>query len=143
VLLGIDASSGELILTNGGHPPPLWYQARRQRWRLLQEAIPHTENELADLPLGAIPGTDYHQIVARLEPGDLVLAYSDGLSDVRNPGGELLQPEGLLELARRGRMGSPAAVGRDLLRAVDHYRGGASRTDDETLMVFERLAAAA
>lgn len=133
--------TGRLVFSNAGHPPPLWYRAREKNWERLVETTPHRETEVADLPLGVIPGTDYHQVVVRLEPGDLVVLYSDGLSEARNPQGGLLGEEGLLERARRLPVDSPAAAGEALVAAVGEFRQGVPVRDDETLVVLQRLPA--
>lgn len=141
LLLGVARATGELVFTNGGHPSPLWYRAARQMWTLLEEGAPDGDRGIADLPLGLIPGTDYHQFAARLEPGDLVLIYSDALSEARNPAGEMLQPQGLLRLAQQVPVDSPAAAGQALLQVVEKFRAGRPLSDDQTVVALQRLAA--
>lgn len=140
VFLGIYGQTGQLVLTNGGHPPPLWYRAASKEWTLLQEPASQAEIEAADLPLGVIPGTNYRQLAVRLEPGDLVFLYSDALSDIRNRGGQLLRPEGLLELARPLPVDSPATAGKALLAGVQRFAGG-QINDDRTLITVQRVTA--
>lgn len=139
-LLGVYRSTGELILTNGGHPFPLWYRATRKMWTLLVEAPPDAETEIADLPLGVISGTNYRQLAVRLDPGDLVLVYSDALSEARNPAGQMLQPHGLLGLAWDLPVDSPVGAGKALLAAVEKFRAGRPVNDDQTLVALQRLA---
>ena len=141
LLLGVSRGTGELVFTNGGHPSPLWHRAARRMWTLLEEAAPDTGTAIADLPLGLIPGTHYHQFVARLDPGDLVLIYTDALSEARNPAGEMLQPQGLLRLAQQLPVDSPAAAGQGLLKAVEQFRAGRPISDDQTVVALQRLAA--
>ena len=80
------AASGELLFTNAGHLPPLWRRAALRRWTFLQDATPYAK-EIADLPLGMIPGTAYRQTGVQLEPGDIVLLYTDGVSEAYNSQG--------------------------------------------------------
>lgn len=141
LLLGVSRGNGELVFTNGGHPSPLWYRAAPRMWTLLEEALPDTGAAVANLPLGLIPGTHYHQFLARLDPGDLVLIYTDALSEARNPAGEMLQPQGLLRLAQRLPVDSPAAAGQALLHAVETFRAGRPLHDDQTVVALKRLAA--
>lgn len=141
LLLGVYRATGELVFTNAGHPSPLWYRAARRMWTLLEEAAPEAEATIADLPLGLIPGTHYHQFAARLEPGDLVLVYSDALSEARNPAGEMLQPQGLLRLAQQLPVDSPAAAGQALLKAVEQFRARRPVQDDQTVVALQKLAA--
>lgn len=141
VLVGLHAPSGQMVLTNGGHPPPLWYRAPENQWLLLEEDAASDGCVVSGLPLGVIPGTDYHQTAVQLQANDLVLLYSDGLLEARNPAGALLNKEGLLELARALPTGSPVAAGRALLAAVAGYRCGTPAQDDETVVALRRLVA--
>lgn len=141
VLLGVYGRSGELVLTNGGHPPPLRYRRATRQWGLLKEDATVDHTGLEDLPLGIIAGTSYHQLSLRLEPGDLVLIHSDALSEARNRAGALLTSEGLLRLASALPVDSPRAAGEALLEVVKNYREGQPALDDVTLLVLQRLPA--
>jgi sigma-B regulation protein RsbU (phosphoserine phosphatase) len=140
VLLGYLRASGDLLFTNGGHPPPLRYHAGAKRWEYLVENRPADEDFLSNLPLGVIPGTDYRQIAVRLEPGDLVLVYSDAVLEAVNAAGEMLGEEGLLRLAQALPADAPAATGRALLEAVRRFCGCAQPKDDQTVVVLQRPA---
>ncbi len=140
-LLGIYRRTGQLVLTSGGHPWPLWYRAKPKMWTMLAEGIPETRAATTDLPLGVIPGTNYRQLAARLDPGDLVLLYSDAFSETRSPQGELLGPPGLLRLAQDFPVESPEAAGRALLDAVERHRREQPRQDDQTVVALQRLTA--
>lgn len=139
VLVGLHAPSGQLVLTNGGHPPPLWYHSQARQWELLNNTCATCTEPLLDLPLGIIPGTQYHQSLVQLEPGDLLILYSDGLPEAKDLSGRLLTEEGLLKLAGRLPTDSPAAAGRGLVAAVEAYREG-DASDDQTVVTLQRLA---
>src|SRR5215469_16059615 len=83
LLLGHYVDTGELVFTNAGHLPPLWYHSTVQEWTFLQEETPHSK-EIADLPLGIISGTSYRQIAVQLEAGDVLLLYTDGIIESFN-----------------------------------------------------------
>jgi sigma-B regulation protein RsbU (phosphoserine phosphatase) len=142
VLVGLHAPSGQLVLTNGGHPLPLWFHNRTREWELLSSACATCAEPLLDLPLGVIPGTQYHQSLVQLEPGDLLILYSDGIEEARNPAGAMLGEAGLLQLAARLPTDSAATAGRTLLAAVADYREGAAVNDDETVVTLQRVALA-
>jgi sigma-B regulation protein RsbU (phosphoserine phosphatase) len=142
VLVGLHAPSGQLVLTNGGHPPPLWFHHASGQWELLSSACATCTEPLLDLPLGIIPGTDYHQSLVQLEPGDLLILYSDGVAEAQNPDGAMLGEPGLLKLATSLPTGSAAAAGQALLAAVAAYRDGTAVNDDETVVTLQRLALA-
>jgi sigma-B regulation protein RsbU (phosphoserine phosphatase) len=137
VLLGHYVETGEILFTNAGHPPPLWYRSAAREWTLLQNETPYSK-EIADLPLGLILGTAYTQAAVQLEPGDLLLLYTDGIIESPNDRGEELGLEGLLEMARGLPGGSASGAGAALLEAVKRFRGQAAAKDDETVVALHR-----
>ena len=137
VLLGHYVDTGEMLFTNAGHLPPLWYRSAAREWSLLQEETPYSK-DLADLPLGIISGTAYTQAAVQLEPGDLLLLYTDGIIESRNDRGEPLELDGLLEMSRGLRGESASEIGTALVEAVARFRGSAVATDDETVVALYR-----
>lgn len=132
--------SGELLFTNAGHVPPLWYRAGAREWTLLSQSTPLSK-EIVDLPLGLIAGTSYSQTAVQLEPGDLLLLYTDGVSEAYDESGTQLGLERLLSMARNLPTDSAVAAGEGLLAAVARFRGTAPTADDETVLVLQRPAA--
>jgi len=131
------SDSGELLFTNAGQVPPLWYRAAAREWNLLLDSTPLSK-EIVDLPLGLIAGTSYRQTAVQLEPRDLLLVFTDGISESWDASGAQLGLDGLLSAARNLPTESPVAAGRGLLEAVARFRGTAPQTDDETVLAFER-----
>src|SRR5260370_30568343 len=87
VVLGFYSGTGELLFTNAGHLPLLWHHAESGVWDWLGERTPHAK-AVADLPLGLISGTAYAQTAVELSGGDLLLLYTDRITESRNEGGE-------------------------------------------------------
>jgi phosphoserine phosphatase RsbU/P len=137
VLLGHYVDTGEMQFTNAGHLPPLWYRSAVREWSFLQEETPYSK-EIADLPLGIISGTAYTQAAVQLEPGDLLMLYTDGIIESCNDHGEPLGLDGLLEMARGLRAESASEAGVALVEAVARFRGSAAATDDETVVAVYR-----
>jgi sigma-B regulation protein RsbU (phosphoserine phosphatase) len=135
-VLGFYRETGELLFSSAGHPPALWYRAREKAWEVLQDGIPY-EVEIGGLPLGMIPGTAYWQTGVRLGAGDTLLLYTDGITEARNPTGNELGQNGLLEMLRAVKPDSPARTCHDLLSAIQAFRGDEPRHDDETLLVLQ------
>lgn len=133
------SGSGELLFTNAGHVPPLWYRAGEKEWSLLSDATP-LQKEVVDLPLGIIAGTSYSQTAVQMEQGDLMLLYTDGISEAYDESGTQLGLERLLSVARTLPTDSAAAAGKGLLAAVARYRGSVPAADDETLLALQRHA---
>jgi len=111
-----------------------------REWTFLQDATPYSK-QIADLPLGLIPGTDYTQTAVQLEPNDLLLLYTDGINESWDERGEQLGLDGLLEIARGLPAGSASAAGQALVSAVAGFRGAAPAADDETVVALHRVPA--
>ena len=133
------SDSSELLFTNAGHVPPLWYRATVQDWSLLSDSTPLSK-EIVDLPLGLVAGTSYTQTAIQLEPGDLLLLYTDGISEACDESGTQLGLERLLSIARNLPTESAVAAGKELMAAVSRFRGTAPIADDETVVALQRPA---
>jgi sigma-B regulation protein RsbU (phosphoserine phosphatase) len=129
--------SGELLFTNAGHQPPLWYRAAAREWIFLADSTPYSK-EILDLPLGMIAGTAYSQTAVQLEAGDLLLLYTDGINESVDASGEQLGLERLLSVAQGLPVESAAAAGKGLLSAIERFRGSVPPVDDETVVALER-----
>ena len=87
---------GHMSICNAGHPPPLLYRAATNQW----EAVRNTSlRGVSNLPLGIVENSGYVGHRLTLEPGDLLLGYSDCLIEATDVDGEMLQVEGLLKMA--------------------------------------------
>ncbi|HVE46021.1 MAG TPA: GAF domain-containing SpoIIE family protein phosphatase [Acidimicrobiales bacterium] len=129
-LASLDLSSGQLCWINAGHPPPM---VIRQGHRV---DLPHE----VFLPIGlsAVDPTAVPQMTeAFLEPGDLVLFFTDGVVEARSPDGEQFGRERLGDLMERAAAAAqkPAETMRLLGHAVlDHQNG--MLQDDATLLLL-------
>ena len=128
---------GRLAFSNAGHLPPLWYQAANRIWRWLEEVTAPQSKKVSGLPVGLIPGTVYVQTVVTLTPGDILVLYTDGITEAENPSGQDLGRERLLDWARLAPTDSPEATGKAIMQRLQSFRGDA-RLDDATLLVLRR-----
>jgi sigma-B regulation protein RsbU (phosphoserine phosphatase) len=142
VALGWHGRRGLLELTNAGHPPPCVFRAAEGDWGWLDG---HRQNEPGRVPVGAplglLAGVEYERRVVRPKEGDLLVLYSDGVSEAANPGGEELGRDGLMAMVRALDPSSAEAFGIHLTTALREFRGGTEPADDETIMVLQRIAA--
>ncbi|HEU0005470.1 MAG TPA: SpoIIE family protein phosphatase [Terriglobia bacterium] len=74
-------------------------------------------------PVGLIPGTDYRQTVVSLKPGDLLVLYTDGITEAENEAGQDLGRDRLLEWARQAPNGLTEGNGRSLAPAIAFVSG--------------------
>ena len=137
IILSFHRITGRLMFSNAGHLPPLWYHARQQTWGWLREDDDPLARKGWGLPIGLIPGTNYRQTVGTLEPSDLLVLYTDGVTEAENHAGESLDREQLLKWARETPSASPEALGWALLKRFESFQGRC-RSDDETLIVLQR-----
>jgi phosphoserine phosphatase RsbU/P len=138
VAVGWHSRRGLLVLTNAGHPPPLWYRAARQEWRWLEARRTSEGGRAADVPLGLLDDVDYDRTVVKLQSGDLVVLYSDGASEAMNPAGDELGRDGLVTIARGLDATSAEAFGAQLTAALGAFRAGDEPLDDQTIIVLRR-----
>ena len=135
IVLSFHRVLGRLAFSNAGHLPPLWYHAAQKAWGWLEEGT--EAKKVSGLPVGLIPGTDYSQTVMTLKPLDLLVLYTDGITEAGNETGHELGREQLLEWAREAPVTSPKLLGEALLQRMELFRGKV-RNDDETLLVLQR-----
>lgn len=95
------------------------------------------------LPLGAMAVGGYSQLEVELEHGDLVLGYSDGVTDARAPSGEFFGEERLLRVVAEaagpaGEELTAEALVATVLQAVETFVAGAPLYDDVTLVALGR-----
>ncbi len=124
-----DPHHRRLRYVNAGHNPPLLCHADG-RIELLEEG---------GLIIGMLPDVEYAVGSAELESGDLLLAYTDGITDARNSAGDLFEEERLRQLAleaARLRLGAEETA-RRVTDAVDAFAAGMPQADDITLLVLK------
>ena len=149
LILTYFAPTGHLIVCNAGHCRPLWYSTEQRTWQLLSpeevgecESLKHSKaryhfERLANLPLGILEPTDYEQFALRLRPGDLLVLYTDGITESEDVSGRQLGEEGLLELCRAASADRAAAVGEQSRPRWAARRGQAAAADDCSLIIVE------
>ncbi|MCC8190150.1 MAG: PP2C family protein-serine/threonine phosphatase, partial [Planctomycetes bacterium] len=125
----IDLPTGNCEYTIAGHPAPLWYH--------------HGQNcaEFVDAPretfIGMKAGIHFPVGTLRLQPGDTLLLYSDGVSEARNTGGEELEYAGALAaFCQHARADRCQTLIAGMEASVREFMGGLEQSDDITLLAF-------
>jgi phosphoserine phosphatase RsbU/P len=94
--------------------------------------------EKGGAPVGMFPDSTYEAGTVQLDPGDLVIAYTDGVTEAANPSGEEWGVQGLLQAARAGTTqcdGGAEDLVQFLFNAMDDFSAGC-QIDDATLAVL-------
>ncbi len=128
----LDVRAGELLYSLGGHPWPYLVRAGGQ-----VDALEGT-----GFLVGALDEATYETFRARLAPGDLLFLYTDGVTEARRPGGELLSNEGLEVLLRHGDRSSPEALVRGVVDGVRRFAAEVAPSDDLTALAVRRAGTA-
>lgn len=136
-------SNDQLSVCNAGHPRPLLYRADDRRWSILQGEEPDSRPGAVNLPLGLDEKTHYDQFTVSLGRDDLVVFYTDALTEAVDAQAQLLGESGFLEIAGRIDLTdlAPHEVGVRLRDAVAEFRGHRPPDDDLTLIVLRHTAA--
>jgi phosphoserine phosphatase RsbU/P len=129
LFLGLfDPRTGELEYVNAGQTPPLLLRASGAVEKLSTGGI----------ALAMFEQSTYQSGHTRLEAGDALVMYSDGITEAEGPDGQMFEEFGL-EAAVRATPGVAAGVlGRAVFAAVDHHRQGERLADDLTVLVLSR-----
>jgi serine phosphatase RsbU (regulator of sigma subunit) len=127
-LAQIDCHLGEMVYCNAGHFPPMLLRADGRIESL----------ETGGPLLGAIEGADFQCGELTLEPGDTLVAYSDGVLESCDPSGEEFGSERLSVALAQARQQSAHATLMMLLAALQDFANGSPVRDDVSLTVIQR-----
>jgi sigma-B regulation protein RsbU (phosphoserine phosphatase) len=130
LLVMVDATTNRLSLVNAGHHCPLLRRGNG--------AIEEISDSDAGMPLGIDREETYRSTETTLGPGELLLMFTDGVTDAMSPSDSQFGVEGVRRTLA-STPGGPAQVGDGLLRAVRAHAGGRSQNDDIAMICFGRL----
>jgi phosphoserine phosphatase RsbU/P len=123
---GVDTSTRRLIYVNGGHVPPL----------LLRVGQPVRRLEVGGPVLGILPGASYHEDSVVLQPRDIVVCFSDGLSEAENAAGEVFDTQKIQSVVEANRNRSAREICDCLQQEASRFAGSSLR-DDLTICVLK------
>jgi len=130
----VDPATGDLVSVNAGHLPGFIRRANGDLDRLTDGGI----------ALGMFEQSRYTAQRTRLDPGDLLVLYSDGITEAEDPKGEPFDEAGLLALIR-AHADSPDLrdIAAAIIKAVEHHAQDVRFADDLTVLLARRPAAPA
>jgi phosphoserine phosphatase RsbU/P len=132
-----DRMTGEFNFAYAAHPRMLLWRNNESRRSPIGEG-------LTGLPIGFIAGKIYTEQSIKMDEGDVVLAFSDGVTEAFSPTHEQLGPEDILSLAEETIAEIPSPISLDLLSVtlidkIERFHGMRDLDDDLTLLALRRL----
>lgn len=112
------APTRSFALCNTGHPPPFLFRVKRQEWSVLKRQPAAALNN-SNVPDGIVDADEYQYFEERLETGDMVLCYSNSLTECRDANNQYLGVEGLRERVISCGVSNPADIAYHL---TEHIR---------------------
>jgi len=133
MFFGILDDAGHLEYINAGHPSPF----------LIRRGVAEDVFTEGSYPVGLVPEAEYTAVGLKLEPGDTLVLFSDGVTEAMDPAEQLFGVPRLREVLT-GHMQTPLdELQRVILESVENFAHGASQADDLTLLLVRYRATAA
>ncbi len=126
----LDPGTGRLTYCNAGHLPP--YLLAAENGRQAQPLSP------TGMVLGVEKGESWGQASVELRPGDVLVLYTDGITDALDERGAFFDEHRLLDVVRANRGRSAQEIKAAVLEAVRQFTDDAPQLDDIALMVLVR-----
>jgi serine phosphatase RsbU (regulator of sigma subunit) len=124
----LDLRSGELAYATAGHPPPLKTSA---------DGAPRPLDAVeGGIALGILADATYEEGVVPLQPGDVLLMYTDGVTEAIDGTGQLFSDARLLESLDAGRGRPVVEIVENLMNAVNAFAAGQPQEDDITVLAL-------
>lgn len=128
VYLEMTADSSLIRFLNAGHMPPIWI----------------SQDQIQELPkggpgLGILANSSYTEQTLNLNRNDVLVLYSDGLTEACNPTGEFFGDKRLFDLLAQFRNLPAFELGEKILASVDQFKGDSRILDDISIAVLKRL----
>lgn len=124
----LDATTGDIVYVNAGHNVPILRKNSGAVERL----------EVGGLPVGIFAETPYQTGTTRLEPGDWLVIFTDGVVEAFNPKDEEYGEPRLINLVSRSAASPPPEMLRSLLAELDQFVGNTPQHDDMTCLLLKR-----
>ena len=125
----LDASNRTLHYSNAGHNPPLLIDAQGAA-RFI---------EWGEQPLGMFRDTRYHEHYHTFRPGEILVLYTDGVTEALSPDGEEFGRDRLITAVKNGSTLSARELIASMQRDVFQWTDGVGLTDDATFFVIKAV----
>jgi len=130
VFCELNLRTGGVRYVNAGHNPPVVLNGRGKTERL----------DPCGLCLGMFPGSAYEAKQTKVESGDIILIFTDGLTESRNKSGQEFGEERIIDFLRRNFHLSANELLQELKALFQEFTAGVNPFDDTTLVIIKRTA---
>jgi serine phosphatase RsbU (regulator of sigma subunit) len=124
----LDPETSILTYSNGGHNTPILARRSGEVFRL----------DKGGLPIGMMQNVSYQEDSIRFEPGDVLVIYSDGITESINERDEEFDDERLIEVVVNNLNRSASGIRDRIDEALSRFVGTTAPVDDMTLMIIKR-----
>jgi serine phosphatase RsbU (regulator of sigma subunit) len=133
MFFGILDDDGHLEFINAGHPSPF----------LIRNGVAEEAFTEGSFPVGLVPEAEYTAVCLKLEPGDTLVLFSDGVTEAMDPDDQLYGVPRLKQVLTGLAECPLEEIQKCVLESVENFARGAHQADDLTLLVVRYRAAAA
>ena len=128
----LDPATHEVTVVNAAHMAPLWRHGTG--------GVDREGQDKSGLPLGVSDEGEYESYTITLEPGDLLMLYSDGMTDAMNEAEEFYGEDRFLAEITASKANGVVALGEYILGDVKRFAGARKQTDDMCLTMYGRVS---
>ncbi len=133
MFFGILDQDGHLEYINAGHPSPF----------LIRNGAAEEAFTEGSYPVGLVPEAEYTSVGLKLEPGDTLVLFSDGVTEAMDPDDQLFGVPRLKQVLNGQTQCPLEHIQKCVLEAVENFTRGAHQADDVTLLIVRYRATAA
>ena len=125
----LNLSNGEFEYANGGHDPLIWYRASQGQCQTL------TSHSYL---LGYFSNFKTEERKIKIDPGDFLVFYTDGITEARDQDGNFFEEERLLSAIMTNKEANAQGVLQKIIDDTNEFIGDAQQSDDFTILVVKR-----
>jgi sigma-B regulation protein RsbU (phosphoserine phosphatase) len=125
----LSSETGSMRFASAGHDPGILIRTSGE----IELTMP------TGMPLGLMPEATYTESEIRLEPGDTLVLYTDGITEAANPREEMFERERLVAVCREHRSDPPETMAGAIHAAVEAFVENHPYADDRTLIIVRRV----
>ncbi|MDY7030223.1 MAG: PP2C family protein-serine/threonine phosphatase, partial [Spirochaetota bacterium] len=116
------------VYSNAAHPPLLLYKSSEDQF---------LEVDTPGLPIGIEQKEQYHLKRFRADKGDILIMFTDGITETRSPDGREYTNELLKKNIRKAKSKSAHAISKMVETEIDRFKENADQHDDQTLVLLK------